>query len=257
MPEDSAPSTKYLRPASVERSVVAVDGGDDVERQRLQLEAEIERDQVVGRDHHQHAERGEQDEDRELEALEVLARGRSAVDMTSATAEPMSASDLHEAGEAVERRRRRRRSRRSLGDARSATAPTTASSRDRQRGDDARVERSPREDADHAAATRAPTARMSSGRIAGERWRSAASHRQHRHCRQGIAALPAADERRLVVGDRAGRPRRRSRRGSAPGRRRRGWSATISGTRITFSRRLRSRIAARLRLLQRAEDHRR
>ncbi len=33
MPEDRAPSTKYFRPASVERVVVAVEGGDHVERQ--------------------------------------------------------------------------------------------------------------------------------------------------------------------------------------------------------------------------------
>ena len=33
MPDDSAPRTKYFRPASVERDDVAVEGGDDVERQ--------------------------------------------------------------------------------------------------------------------------------------------------------------------------------------------------------------------------------
>ena len=36
--------------------VVALEGGDHIERQGLQLEAEIERDEVVRRDHHQHAE---------------------------------------------------------------------------------------------------------------------------------------------------------------------------------------------------------
>ena len=40
--------------------VVAAEGGQDVERQRLQLDADIERDQVAGRGHHAHAERGQQ-----------------------------------------------------------------------------------------------------------------------------------------------------------------------------------------------------
>ena len=71
---------------------VAVDRGDDVERQRLQLEAEIERDQVVGRDHQHHAERGEQDEDRILELVEMLLALAKPVDMTSVSAEPTSAS---------------------------------------------------------------------------------------------------------------------------------------------------------------------
>jgi hypothetical protein len=52
--------------------VVAVEGGQDVERQREQLEPEIEAHQVVGRDHRHHADRGEEDEDRELEAGEPL-----------------------------------------------------------------------------------------------------------------------------------------------------------------------------------------
>ena len=155
MPEDSAPSTKYLRPASVDRSVVAVDGGDDVERQRLQLEAEIERDQVVGRDHHHHAERGEQ---------------RSAPDTRSARSSRARAKlerhddgerradqrqHLHEAGEgvddegAVERWRRLRRP--------AMTTATTGSQQDERRR--ARrptaSTRSPREDADHQQRQRA------------------------------------------------------------------------------------------------------
>ena len=56
---------------------IPVDRGDHVKRQRLQLEADIDRDQVVGRDHHHHAERGDDDEHRILEALELLQRGRS------------------------------------------------------------------------------------------------------------------------------------------------------------------------------------
>ncbi len=77
MPDDSAPSTKYFRPASVDRGVVAVDRGDDVERQRLQLEADIERDQVVGRNHQHHAERREQHEHRILELVELLLAGEA------------------------------------------------------------------------------------------------------------------------------------------------------------------------------------
>ena len=38
MPEDRAPSTKYFRPASERLGVVALEGGQDVERQRLQLD---------------------------------------------------------------------------------------------------------------------------------------------------------------------------------------------------------------------------
>ena len=52
--------------------IVAAIGGDDVERQAHQLEAEIERDEVAGRDQHHHAERGEQDQHRELEAADLL-----------------------------------------------------------------------------------------------------------------------------------------------------------------------------------------
>ena len=73
MPEAKAPSTKYLTPASVGARVVALEGGDDVERQALQLKAEIERDEVVGRDHHHHAEGGQEDEHRIFEARHVLA----------------------------------------------------------------------------------------------------------------------------------------------------------------------------------------
>jgi signal transduction histidine kinase len=47
--------------------MLAVEGGNDVEREALQLEPDIERDEIVGRDHHQHAGGGEQHEYRELE----------------------------------------------------------------------------------------------------------------------------------------------------------------------------------------------
>ena len=79
MPEESAPRTKYFRPGFRRLQVVAVEGGDDVGGERLQLQAEIERDQVVGRGHHHHADGAEHEQDRELEpvdalALEVVAR---------------------------------------------------------------------------------------------------------------------------------------------------------------------------------------
>ena len=52
MPDDSAPSTKYFRPASVERTESRLIAATHVERQAHQLEAEIERDQVGRRDQH-------------------------------------------------------------------------------------------------------------------------------------------------------------------------------------------------------------
>ena len=51
---------------------IAVEAGDDVERQALQFEAEIERDQVVGRDHDHHAGGRQQDQHRELEARDAV-----------------------------------------------------------------------------------------------------------------------------------------------------------------------------------------
>ena len=60
MPEDSAPSTKYLRPASLERTSSRPERGNDVECQALQLEPQIEGDQVAGRNHHHHAGGGQQ-----------------------------------------------------------------------------------------------------------------------------------------------------------------------------------------------------
>ena len=52
--------------------IMAAIGGDYVERQAHQFEAEIERDEIVGRDQHQHAERANEDEDREFEAADPL-----------------------------------------------------------------------------------------------------------------------------------------------------------------------------------------
>ena len=73
MPEDSAPRTKYFRPASEARSIIAVEGGDDIERERHQFEAEIERDEIIRRDQQQHAERREQDQHRKFEIVELVA----------------------------------------------------------------------------------------------------------------------------------------------------------------------------------------
>ena len=73
MPDDSAPSTKYFRPASVERTLSRFERRDHVERQAHQFEPEIERDQVGGRDQHQHAERREQDQHAVFEFLLALA----------------------------------------------------------------------------------------------------------------------------------------------------------------------------------------
>ncbi len=52
--------------------IVAIDGRDDIERQALQLETHIERDEPVRRDHHEHAERRKDDEHGELEAIHLL-----------------------------------------------------------------------------------------------------------------------------------------------------------------------------------------
>ncbi len=81
--------------------VVAVDGGDDVGGERHQLQPEIEADQVVRRDHHQHAERGEQDEDREFEALEALDPGE-ALGEDDGDGRADERGDLHEARKTVD-----------------------------------------------------------------------------------------------------------------------------------------------------------
>ena len=52
--------------------VVAVRGGDHVERQAHQLEPEIERDQIGGGNQHHHAQRRQQHEDAEFEFLLLL-----------------------------------------------------------------------------------------------------------------------------------------------------------------------------------------
>ena len=51
---------------------IAAECRQHIERQALQFDPQIERDQVVGRDHHHHAERGQQHEDGKLGTLHLL-----------------------------------------------------------------------------------------------------------------------------------------------------------------------------------------
>ena len=51
---------------------VTVDGRQNIQRQRLKLEAHIEGDQVIGRDHQHHADGGEENKDRVFEALRAV-----------------------------------------------------------------------------------------------------------------------------------------------------------------------------------------
>ena len=80
--------------------VVALDGGDDVERQALQLDAEEERDEVAGRDHQHHAESGEQQEHRVLEAQQ-LGAGEIAERHDENERRAGEHQELHEAGEGI------------------------------------------------------------------------------------------------------------------------------------------------------------
>ncbi len=81
--------------------VVAADGGHHVERQALQLEAEVERDQIVGRDHHAHAGGRQQHQHRVLELLR--ARLAHVVERQQQRAGAgHEGQHLHEAGEAVD-----------------------------------------------------------------------------------------------------------------------------------------------------------
>ena len=58
---------------------IAVQRDQRVERQRQQLQAEVQREEVVGRDHHHHAEQREQHQHEELAAEQAArARGRRA-----------------------------------------------------------------------------------------------------------------------------------------------------------------------------------
>ena len=102
---------EVLEPGLGRAGLVAVERGHHVERQALQLEREVERQQAVGRDHHQHADGREQRQHRELEALDALVAeevGRH----DQAERRPDQDQDLEVDREAVGRRTGRRRSRR-------------------------------------------------------------------------------------------------------------------------------------------------
>ena len=186
--------------------VVAVDRGDDVERQRLQLEAEIERDQVVGRDHQHHAERREQRSAPDIRTCRISPAWRMPADMTSVTTEPISVSTFMKRAKAsatkappkaspVCRRkistRRRRRS-----------APATASQVDRRGWRPRRDRRRP-----SAAPARRP--RRSARAPASERL----EERSGGHCIASLVNSPppscAASSEAVTVVDAARRPRRR------------------------------------------------
>ena len=80
--------------------IVAIEGGDHVKRERHQFEAKIERDEVLRSDQRQHADRGEQDEDRELEFVDALA-GEEILAHDQRHHRAKQRQHLHEATEAV------------------------------------------------------------------------------------------------------------------------------------------------------------
>ena len=67
------PEDEVFQPGLGRTQGVAPDRGEDVERQALQLQSQIKRKQIVRRDHHQHAERGEQNQKRIFEPLGFFA----------------------------------------------------------------------------------------------------------------------------------------------------------------------------------------
>ena len=81
--------------------LIAGEGAHDVDRQRLQLEPEIQRHQVGGAAHDHHADGAEQDQDRELEPGDAFA---DVVVQREDGAHARAGEDeqLHEAGEAVD-----------------------------------------------------------------------------------------------------------------------------------------------------------
>ena len=171
--------------------------GQHVERQGLQLEADIERDQVVGRDHHPHAERGEQDQHREFEARDLLLVRSSRSPCRIATRRADSISDLHEAAKAsttnapskAERAGRRRPSTTAaaaISSARRQASEISRSTRRRERAEQQQHQRADRQDSSgrpaarsvgekrHRAASAPDTARLGGGARAGSRQRSGA-----------------------------------------------------------------------------------
>ena len=89
-----------MRPASVALTLSRSKRGDDVKRKRHQFEAKIKRDEVLRRDQRQHAERGEQDEDRKLEFVDSLA-GKEILAHDQRHERRRERQHLHEAAEAV------------------------------------------------------------------------------------------------------------------------------------------------------------
>ncbi len=63
---------EIFQPGLGRAQVVAMDGRQHVDRQALQLDRHVEGEEAVGRDHHGHAERREQHEQRVLVALDLL-----------------------------------------------------------------------------------------------------------------------------------------------------------------------------------------
>ncbi len=72
MPDDKRAEDEIFEAGLGGAQIVAPIGRDHVERQAHQFEAEIERDEIIGRDQHQHAEGGNEDEDREFEPADPL-----------------------------------------------------------------------------------------------------------------------------------------------------------------------------------------
>ena len=213
--------------------------GDDVEREAHQLEAEIERDQVVGRDHHHHAGGRQQNEDRELELLAVL--GRQVVERhQDRDGRADQHQYLHEAREpvddeaAVEGRLPPRHARDENAATTSSTiAPTV---------DDLGA-RSPRIGADHQQHHGAD-GQHDLGQRRRERRKWNGVHR-------GGLIFASAAPRPSPAASAAGscrpvrRPTRPTCRAPASDRSRRGCVSTTSGAKIAISRTLRSRMPAR------------
>jgi hypothetical protein len=91
---------KYFRPASVERTLSRRKRRDDVERQRLQLQPHVERDQVARRDHDHHAHDRQNDEHRVFEPQDVVPRHVILADQQDRRRRPQD-RHLGEAGEGV------------------------------------------------------------------------------------------------------------------------------------------------------------
>ena len=101
-PRRQRPQDKKFQPGLGAAQLVAGEGGEHVGRQRLQFQPEIERHQVGGRGHHQHADGGIQHQHRKLEPAHI---GVLAVVERENNAERGGNDDQHldEGAEAVDR----------------------------------------------------------------------------------------------------------------------------------------------------------